>query len=202
MRPRPDSRMTVRFFGGWALHRCQDRHQPPVPPSRATRSGVPMGRRSAERSPRWRVGAHVPRLRPARPHRRQSRPHPDRQGLARRRRNRTHEQVYDVVWGGREESSDARGQAAGRSATPWTWRTPPGLQHHWRLGAHHSSVVPTRTFDASIRRAFYYARVIEIPDAALDDVRRRPFRSRAARGCAHGDPGAGVYVAHLVHTGC
>ena len=36
-----------------------------------------------------------------------------------------HEKVYDVVWAA-ATASPARTASCRRSATPWTWRTPPG----------------------------------------------------------------------------
>ena len=54
-------------------------------------------------------------------------------------------------------------------------------------------------FDPAVK-AFYYARVLEIPDAALDRVRRGLFQGEDGQGGAHDDRRARVDLTDLVHT--
>ena len=77
-------RMTVRLFGGWDFTK-QD-VQLPHAGGRGLRKGRADGRRPAGHA-RGCEGAELHGLRAARSDRRQPRPHPDRQGLARRRRH-------------------------------------------------------------------------------------------------------------------
>ena len=76
-------RMIVRFFGGWDFTRTT-RH--PQSRRRRLHQGRADGRRPRRRARGQ--GADLPRRRAEGPDRRQPRPHPDRQGLARRRRRR------------------------------------------------------------------------------------------------------------------
>ena len=74
------SRMIVRFFGGWEFE--QKDAQSRLPAEAGYRKGVPMGGDLSDGT-----GRQIPdvsRRRAERPDRRQPRPHPDRQGLARR----------------------------------------------------------------------------------------------------------------------
>ena len=48
--------------------------------------------------------------------------------------------------------------------------------------------------------AFYYARVIEIPDAALDRLRGEALRHHDAARSPDDHPGAGLHLADLVHA--
>jgi hypothetical protein len=77
-------RMRVRFFGGWDFD-PDDALRRDLAQIGYTK-GVPMGARPAGWHPPQGQGAELPGLCPARSDRRQPRPHPDHQGLARRRR--------------------------------------------------------------------------------------------------------------------
>lgn len=50
------------------------------------------------------------------------------------------------------------------------------------------------------QRAFYYVRVLEIPDAALDRLRGQVFRRVCAVRLADNDAGTCVYFIELVHA--
>ena len=70
-----------------------------------------------------------------------------------------HEKVYDVAWSGdRKPGKD--GKVAGQWATQWTPKPPPGptplVPRNW------APCGPTRNSTRK-QRAFYYARVLEIP---------------------------------------
>ena len=72
--------MIVRFFGGWDFDAADAQTRSPAATGYA--KGVPMG--GDLRSAPDGQGADLPRRRAQGPDRRQPRPHPDRQGLARR----------------------------------------------------------------------------------------------------------------------
>ena len=115
-------RMIVRFFGGWDFD-AQDANSR-LPAQTGYTKGVPMGGdlRAAPqgKSPTFLVAALKD------PIGGEPRPLPDRQGLARRETASLQEKIYDVAWADASGASPARTASCLRSATPSTWRTPPG----------------------------------------------------------------------------
>ena len=145
-----DGRALLRRLG---LHRRGPGQPHPGP--RRLQEGRADGRRSAARGRRQ--GPDLHGLRPARSDRRQSRPHPDRQGLA-RRQGKTQEKVYDVVWSGdRKPGADGKLPPVGNTVDV------ANANYTNTIGASELATVWTDPdFDPALK-AFYYARVIEIP---------------------------------------
>ena len=113
-------RMTVRFFGGWDFTRS--RRAARLPADAGYAKGVPMGGDLRE-APAGQV-ADLPGGRAEGPDRRQSRPHPDRQGLAGRQAARPRRR--SMTSSGAATASPARTASCRRSATRSTSRTRPG----------------------------------------------------------------------------
>ena len=114
------TRMTVRFFGGWDFT-ARGRHLAP-----AGRRRLPEGRADGRRPAHGArgQGADLPRRRAEGRRQRQPRPHPDRQGLARRRGATPGKGLRRRL----ERRPPARTRTAGcrRSATPSTSPARPG----------------------------------------------------------------------------
>ena len=189
--------MIVRFFGGWDFD--AERRHPRRRPRPATRKGVPMGGdlRGAARQ-----GADVPRRRDEGSDQRQPRPHPDHQGLARRKDGKLHEKIYDVVWGARTGARPSRTASCRRWATR---STSPNATWTNTIG---DPELISRLEGPGLRsgaaRLLLRARARD-PDAALDRLRREAIRGQDDAEGADDDAGAGVHVADLVHaalTGC
>ena len=114
-------RMVVRFFGGWDFE-ANGRVQPPAGAGRL-HQGRAHGRRSLRRAQGQ--GADLPRRRAQGPDRREPRPLPDRQGLARQAAASCTRRSTTSC--GRAAASPIRRPASCRSwAAPSTWRRPPG----------------------------------------------------------------------------
>ena len=101
-------RMVVRFFGGWDFEPSDANNRT------AGRDRLHQGRADGRRPERRAAGkvADLPRRRAEGPDRREPRPHPDHQGLARARTARRRSEVYDVAWSG-ERKIDADGKLPG-----------------------------------------------------------------------------------------
>jgi hypothetical protein len=146
-------RISVRFFGGWDL--TPDDLNSRQPAFRGYEKGVPMGAdlppRSANGSPKFMVyalrdsiGANLDRIQIIKGWL-------DRDG-------KTHERVYDVVWSGNRK-------VAASGKLPPVGNTVDVKNATWTntIGASELGTVWTDPkFDAN-ERAFYYARVMEIP---------------------------------------
>ena len=168
-------RMVVRFFGGWDFEAddARNRHAGVV----GYAKGVPMGGdltpAPAGKAPTFLVAA------PQGPDRRQPRPHPGRQGLARRRRARSSEKVYDVAWSGEPQARRRRQAAAGRQHRGRAERHL--RQHDRRARADHGlEGSGLRSVAAGV---LLRARPRD-PDAALDRLRRQVLRDQDAAGGA------------------
>jgi hypothetical protein len=147
------TRMIVRFFGGWEFHKADANTRNPAVPGYA--KGVPMGGDLSDapkgKAPSFLVaalkdpiGANLDRIQVVK-------------GWM-DARGKLHEKVYDVVWGG-DRKPDAKGKlpSVGSSVDleNATWNN--------SIGAPELITVWTDPdFDVK-QRAFYYARVIEIP---------------------------------------
>ena len=129
------------------------------------------------------------------PDRRQPRPHPDRQGLGRRRRRAPGEGLRRRLVG-RPQARRRRQAAAGR-------------QHRGRrqrdLDEHDRRLRADRGLDGPGLRPEPARRLLRPrrrdPDAALDRLRRQALRHHDAEGGADVRPGAGLHLADLVHAG-
>ena len=113
-------RMVVRFFGGWDFEPSDANNR--MPAQSRLHQGRADGRRPEQRARRQ--GADLPRRRAQGSDRREPRPHPDHQGLARRKDGRRRRR--STTWPCPAAARSAPTAAARRSATPWTWRTRPG----------------------------------------------------------------------------
>jgi hypothetical protein len=147
------SRMIVRFFGGWEFDKTDAQNRNPAASGYA--KGVPMGgdlrNAPGSRAPTFLVaalkdpiGANLDRIQIVKGWL-------DAQG-------ETHEQVYDVAWGGdRQPGKDGKVPSVGSTVdvASATWTNTIGAPEL-------ISVWKDPKFDAK-QRAFYYARVIEIP---------------------------------------
>ena len=146
-------RMVVRFFGGFDFSDADANTRSPA--IAGYTKGVPMGGDLGPapegKAPTFLVAALKD------PDRRQSRPLPDRQGLARRRPARCTRR--STTSPGRATASPARRQAAGVGNTVdvpnATWTN--------TIGAPELIAVWTIPISIPTQRAFYYGRVIEIP---------------------------------------
>ena len=108
---------------------------------------------------------------------------------------KTHEKVYDIAWSG------------ARKPDPKTGELPP-VGNTVNVGeATYSNAIGAPFLEAfwndpafdSAERAFYYVRDARDSDAAMDDLRRKGVRSKAADRRAGQHPGARVHDADLVH---
>ncbi|MBW2495756.1 MAG: DUF3604 domain-containing protein [Deltaproteobacteria bacterium] len=148
------SRMLVRFFGGWSYEEADINSREPAfagyekgvamgsdLPERPKKAGAPRFMAIALRDP---IGANLDRIQIVK-------------GWL-DRRGETHEKVYDVVWSdGRETGEDGKLPAVGNTvdAATASWTN--------TIGASELAAVWTDPDFDPKQKAFYYARVLEIP---------------------------------------
>ena len=149
-------RMLVRFFGGWDFDGGR-RPDPAARPTSATPRACPWAATSGRARRASRRRFLVAALKD--PLSRQPRPHPDRQGLARRRRRAPGEGLRRRRGPATGKPGRRRQAAAGRQHGRRRQRDLD--QHHRRARADHGLEGPGLRPRSS--RAFYYARVLEIP---------------------------------------
>ena len=106
----------------------------------------------------------------------------------------THEQIYDVAWGG-DRTPGADGSFR-PSETRLMWPPPIGptasAPRNWEpSGPTQTSILRTRLLLRACDRD---------PDPALVCLRRLPLRNRDPRRCSHDATGSGLHVADLVHA--
>ena len=107
-----------------------------------------------------------------------------------------HEQVYDVAWSGdRKPGADGKLPPVGNTVdvANATWTNTIGAPEL-------ISVWTDPDFDPA-ERAFYYARVIEIPTPRWTAYDAKYFGVDHAAGSSDDDTGAGLHIADLVHAG-
>ncbi len=184
-------RMTVRFFGGWDF--TPEDATSRLPAAAGYQKGVPMGG-DLPTAPDGQ-GAHLPRRRAEGPTLRQPRPHPDRQGLARRRR--------------RHPGEGLRRRLERRSPTRRCRQAAAGRQHRRRSPRHLDQFDrrprADRRLDRPRLRLGPPGRLLRqgdrSPDSAMDRLRGRALRARSTRRGPDDHPGARLYLADLVHAG-
>ncbi len=164
-------RMAVRFFGGWEFEPRDAKNR--MPASIGYAKGVPMGgdlrEAPADKSPTFLVaalkdpiGANLDRIQVVKGWL-------DKQGAL-------HEKIYDVVW------SDGRKPDAKTGKLPPVGNTVDVAEATWSNSIGASELITVwkdPDFDASLR-AFYYARVIEIPTPRWTAYDANRFGARMA----------------------
>ena len=173
--------------------RAERRQQPHAGPSRL-RQGRADGRRPERRAARQ--VADFPRRRAEGSDRRQPRPHPDHQGLARQGRPDARAHLRRGVSGGR-----ARSTPDGRARAP-VGNTVDVANATWTntIGAGEMITVwKDPDFDPALR-AFYYARVIEIPTPRWTAYDAKYFGVKMPQRSPDDDDRARLHVADLVHA--
>ena len=156
-------RMMVRFFGGWDFETADAQTRSPAMVGYT--KGVPMGG-DLSRAPAGQ-GADLPRRRAEGSDRRQSRPHPDHQGLAGRQGRDCRRR--SMTSSGAATASRARTASCRRSATPWT---SPNATWTNTIGAPELITVwKDPDFDREPARVLLRPRARN-SDAALDRLRR------------------------------
>ena len=185
-------RMVVRFFGGWEFEAKDAQNR--LPAQIGYTKGVPMGgdlRRRARRASR----------RPSSSPRSRTRSAPTSTASRSSRAGSTsraslQEKVYDVVWSGdRKPGADGKLPPVGNTVdvANATWTNTigaPELITVWK----------DPDFDPALR-AFYYARVIEIPTPRWTAYDAKRFGIKMAAGGADDHARARLHLAHLVHAG-
>ena len=184
------SRMTVRFFGGWDFTAQDTRHA--AAGQHRLREGRAHGGRPAQGA--IRQARHLPGGRHEGPLQRQPRPDPDREGLDGQGRQYPGEGLRRGVvrrpQAGRGWQAAASGQHRGRG------------QRHLEQ-QHRIARADRRVGRPGLRR--WRERLLLRPGhrdshAPLDGLRSEALWHHHAAGGAHDHPGAGLYVADLVHA--
>ena len=182
-----DDRALLRRVG----FRRRGRHVPA-----AGRGGLPEGRADGRRPAGGArgQGADLPRRGDEGSAQRQPRPHPDRQGLARRERRHAGEGLRRRVER-RPPAGTGRQAAAGR-------------QHRRRRAGHLDQHDRRPRADRGLDRSRLRPGAVGLllcqghrnPDTALDGLRGAPLRRPDDRGRADDHPGARLHLADLVHA--
>ena len=184
-------RMLVRFFGGFDFQEADANSRSPA--IAGYTKGVPMGGDIGPASDGQ--VADLPGRCAEGSDRRQSRPLPDHQGLARRGRRGSREGLRRGLV--RRPSAGGRRQAAvGRQ---YGRRAERHMDEHDR-GARADRGVEGPGLRSGAARLLLRPRHRD-PDTALDGIRRKVLWPHLAAGSTDDDAGEGLYVADLVHSG-
>ena len=185
------TRMVVRLFGGWDFVSSDATER--LPAAVGYSKGVPMGGdlRTAPqgKSPTFLVAALKDSMGA----------NLDRYQIVKgwlTKDGKLEEKVYDVVWSGNRKPS-----ADGKVPTVGSTVDVANATYTNTIGAPELVAVWQDPQLDPAQRAFYYGRVIEIPDAALDRLRRQAVRREAAgRGAQMTITRTGLHLADLVHA--
>ena len=184
-------RMIVRFFGGWDFDAKDAQTRNPA--AAGYSKGVPMGGDLAA-APGGQ-GADLPGRRAQGSDRRQPRPLPDHQGLARREGRGAREGLRRRLV--RRPQAGRRRQGSRRSAS--TVDVAEATYANTIGASELIAVWKDPDFDPS-QRAFYYGRVIEIPTPRWTAYDAKYFGVTMPKEVPMTTAGAGLHLAHLVHA--
>ena len=182
------TRMTVRFFGGYDY--TADDAKSRYLAEAGYAKGVPMGGDLA--AAQGRQGADVPRGSDEGPGRRQSRPHPGRQGLGRRVRQGAGEDLRRRVVRQPQAGQERQAAAGGRHGRR---REGDVDQHDRRSGTRGRVEGPGLQ---AVAAGVLLRAGDRDPDAALDGVRPAALRREDVEGRSDEAPGARLDLADLV----
>ena len=186
------SRILVRFFGGFDFEQADAQLR--LPAEAGYEKGVPMGGDLSNAPPRQ--SRHIPGGCHEGSPLRQSRPHPDHQGLDGRGRQAAREGLRRRLGRcGQTQAGCGRQAAAGGQHGQ---RREGNLdQHHRRPGADHGLEGPGLRSQAARLLLRACARD---PDTPLDRLRRQALQRQDVRRGAHDHPGAGLHEPDLVYA--